>query len=93
MRALVTGATGCVGANVAAALIERGYAVRAMHRPTSSLDALEELEVELAPGDVLDPDSLGQAMAGCRLVFHVAAVSDYWHTPKETIYQVNVEGT
>ena len=93
MRALVTGATGCVGANVAAALIERGYAVRAMHRPTSSLDALEGLEVELAPGDVLDPDSLGQAMAGCRLVFHVAAVSDYWRTPKETIYQVNVEGT
>jgi len=92
-RALVTGATGCVGSNVAAALLERGYAVRAMHRPTSVLTALEGLEVELVVGDLFDPESLARAMEGCELVFHVAAVSDYWRTPAEAIYRVNVEGT
>mgnify|MGYP000307965845 CR=1 FL=1 len=93
MKALVTGATGCVGANVVAALAELGYSVRAMHRSTSPLVALEELPVERVVGDLFDRDSLVQAMAGCALVFHVAAVSDYWRTPAATIYRVNVEGT
>ncbi|MBN1954498.1 MAG: NAD-dependent epimerase/dehydratase family protein [Anaerolineae bacterium] len=93
MQALVTGATGCVGANVVAALLERGYQVRAMHRATSRLDALAGLEVESVVADVLDPPSLVPAMQGCRLVFHVAAVSDYWRTAADAIYRVNVDGT
>ncbi len=93
MKALVTGATGCVGANVVAALLERGYEVRAMHRVTSSLTALEGLEAERIVGDLFDLESLARAMEGCDLVFHVAAISDYWRTPAETIYRVNVEGT
>lgn len=92
-RALVTGATGCVGANVVAALLARGYDVRAMHRPTSSLSALDGLQPELVVGDILDPSSLVTASQGCALVFHVAAISDYWRTPTERMYQVNVEGT
>jgi dihydroflavonol-4-reductase len=92
-RALVTGATGCVGANVVAALLARGYDVRAMRRVTSSLKALNDLEPELVIGDVLGLPSLAAACQGCALVFHVAAVSDYWRTPVQRIYQVNVEGT
>jgi len=92
-RALVTGATGCVGANVVAALLSRGYDVRAMRRATSSLKALAGLDPEWVVGDVLDRASLVDAFRGCGLVFHVAAVSDYWRTPAVRIYQVNVEGT
>jgi dihydroflavonol-4-reductase len=93
LKALVTGATGCVGANVVAALLARGFDVRAMRRATSSLDALDGLHSELAVGDILDPPSLVAATAGCALVFHVAAVSDYWRTPAGRVYRVNVEGT
>jgi len=93
LKAFVTGATGCVGANVVAALLARGYDVRAMHRVTSSLDALDGLDPELVVGDILDPPSLVAASAGCALIFHVAAVSDYWRTPAERVYRVNVEGT
>jgi dihydroflavonol-4-reductase len=32
-------------------------------------------------------------MQDCELVFHVAAMSQYWRSSKETIYRVNVEGT
>lgn len=91
--ALVTGATGCVGANVVAALLERGYAVRALRRATSTTDALDDLDPEPTIGDILDPPSLVEAMRGCALVFHVAAVSEYWRTPPDRIYRVNVEGT
>jgi uncharacterized protein YbjT (DUF2867 family) len=37
---LVTGSTGFVGSQLCRALIESGQAVRAFHRPTSSLKAL-----------------------------------------------------
>ncbi|TET48913.1 MAG: NAD-dependent epimerase/dehydratase family protein [Anaerolineales bacterium] len=91
--ALVTGATGCVGANVVAALLDRGYDVRALRRAASSLEALDGLAPEIVVGDVLDRDTLLDAVRGCTHVFHVAAVSDYWRTPAERVYEVNVEGT
>jgi dihydroflavonol-4-reductase len=93
IRALVTGATGCVGANVVAALLAQGYDVRAMRRVTSSLDALDDLDAELITGDVLDQSSLIAALDGCDLAFHCAAISDYWRSSPERMYQVNVQGT
>ncbi len=67
--------------------------MRAMRRATSSLGALADLDPELVVGDVLVPASLVTAMQGCALVFHVAAVSDYWRAPADRIYRVNVGGT
>ena len=93
IRALVTGATGCVGANTVGCLLARGYHVRAMRRTTSSLEALDGLDADLVTGDILDPSSLVAAMEGCETVFHCAAVSDYWRTPADRTYQVNVDGT
>jgi dihydroflavonol-4-reductase len=93
MRALVTGGTGFIGANIVAALLDAGYAVRVFHRPTSSLAALEGMEVEHAVGDLLDPASLSQAAQGCGLVFHAAAVSSYWRATREQVYRINVQGT
>lgn len=92
-RALVTGATGCVGANIVEALLARGYDVRALRRATSKLDALAGLDPDYAIGDVMDEASLRAAMAGCELVFHAAAVSQYWRNGPEAIYAANVEGT
>jgi len=93
MKILVTGATGFVGSNVAAALAARGEQVRALRRTTSRLDALDGVPVEYAVGDILNPDSLAAAMQGCEVVFHVAATSQYWRSGRETIYRVNVDGT
>lgn len=93
MRALVTGATGCVGANVVEALMDRGYSVRAMRRQSSQFGALAGLEPEFVIADVLDRASLLEAMKDCDLVFHVAAISEYWRSSPDLIYNVNVAGT
>ena len=93
MRVLVTGATGCVGANIVEALLGQGHTVRALQRSTSRLDALVGLAPEMVVGDVLDYDSLLAAMAGCDWVFHAAGISQYWRNQPELIYRVNVEGT
>lgn len=77
-KTLVTGANGFVGSHVVKALLGRGYAVRAMVRPTSDLRSLAGLDIELVHGDILEPESLEAAMSGCELVFHVAGVYSYW---------------
>ncbi|HJW83702.1 MAG TPA: NAD-dependent epimerase/dehydratase family protein, partial [Anaerolineae bacterium] len=93
MNALVTGGTGFLGANLAAGLLERGWQVRILRRSSSPLDAVKDLSIEHAIGDVLDPSSLLAAMRGVDIVFHVAAVSIYWRSRPEQIYKVNVDGT
>jgi dihydroflavonol-4-reductase len=93
MQVLVTGATGFVGSNIAAALAARGDQVRVLRRTASRLDALKGVSIEFTLGDILDPDSLLAAMQDCEVVFHVAATSQYWRSSRETIYRVNVEGT
>lgn len=93
MQTLVTGGTGFVGSHVVRALVEAGHQVRVLHRTSSKLTALEGLAYESAIGDVTDLDSMRQAFAGCERVFHVAAVSDYWRSDPDWIYEVNVEGT
>lgn len=94
MRALVTGGTGFVGANLVAALNQVNIPVRVLCRPSSSFRALEGLNYEPVHGDILGPTvDLAAAMADCRWVFHAAAVADYWRQGEDWIYRVNVEGT
>ncbi len=93
MKALVTGATGFVGSQIAAALTRRGDRVRALRRTTSSTLALDGLDVEHAYGDILDREAVDAAVRGCDVVFHVAAVASYWRTRREDVYRVNLQGT
>lgn len=94
VRALVTGGTGFIGANLVAGLAEQGITACVLRRPTSSLEALQGLTYETAIGDVLgEVDALAAAMEGCHWVFHVAAVADYWRQSTDYLYRVNVEGT
>src|SRR5665213_3709741 len=88
--ALVTGASGFLGWHVARLLIERGYRVRALVRPAGNVP---ELDVERVTGDLRDPASLKQAVAGCAAVFHVAADYRLWLKDPDEMYRSNVDGT
>jgi dihydroflavonol-4-reductase len=91
--ALVTGATGFVGANVVRALLARGDAVRVLVRPSSDRRAIAGLAVEVVEGDLLDAASIRRAVAGVRQVYHVAADYRLWTTDPRELYRTNVEGT
>ena len=93
MRVLVTGGTGFVGSQLAAALVQRGDSVRVLRRANSGLLTLEGLPVEHVVGDILDPQTVERAVQGCDWVFHVAGLSSYWRARREEIYRVNVDGT
>jgi hypothetical protein len=51
------------------------------------------LDVEVAPGDLRDPESLERAVAGCGVVFHIAADYRLWAKDPNDLYRSNVEGT
>jgi len=88
--ALVTGASGFLGWHVARVLGERGYPVRALVRAGGKV---ADLDVETVTGDLRDPASLERAVAGCGLVFHVAADYRLWAKDPREMYRSNVDGT
>jgi dihydroflavonol-4-reductase len=87
---LVTGASGFLGWHVARLLCERGYPVRVLVRKGSRVDGLD---VEPITGDLRDAASLERAVAGCGLLFHVAADYRLWAKDPRELYGSNVDGT
>ena len=92
IRAFVTGGTGFIGANLVRLLVQEGYQVRALVRPSSCLDNLRDLDVELVKGDLNHPE-VWQQMEGCQVLFHVAAHYSLLQRDREQLYHHNVLGT
>ena len=93
MTTLVTGATGFIGSHLTRLLVERGHHVRALVRPSSPLQALESLPIEIVRGDLRDRASVEAAVRGIRQVFHAAADYRLWARDPHAIYESNVTGT
>jgi dihydroflavonol-4-reductase len=90
---LVTGASGFVGGHVARLLVERGCPVRVLVRPASDLRGITDLPVETVVGDLRAAASLERAVAGCEVVYHVAADYRLWAPDPQELYRSNVDGT
>jgi len=91
-RAFITGVNGFIGSHLAEKLLEEGYEVIGMVRPSSDAQSLVELfrkypsRIRLVVGDVRDRESLMGGIADVDYVYHLAAVlmgtrgSDYFDT-------------
>ncbi|MHB9007576.1 MAG: NAD-dependent epimerase/dehydratase family protein [Limisphaerales bacterium] len=90
MKALVTGGGGFLGAAIVRQLLAQGTAVRGFSRQAHPV--LQELGVEQHQGDLADAPAVNRAVAGCDLVFHVAARAGVWG-PYEDYHRTNVLGT
>ncbi|WP_254840519.1 SDR family oxidoreductase [Natronomonas marina] len=78
--ALVTGAAGFIGSNLAEALLDRGYEVRGVDNfatgRSSNLEPLESREdFEFHEADIRDGDAMADAVSGVDYLFHQAAVA------------------
>jgi dihydroflavonol-4-reductase len=93
MRVAVTGGTGTVGAALLRHLAVDGDEVVALARSESSVGKVEALGATVAMGDVMDPDSLGEAFSGCEVVYHVAGINEMCSLDPDLMYRVNVDGT
>ncbi len=93
MKALVTGATGFVGAAVARRVLAAGHEVRALVRKSSNRANLDGLDLEVVTGDITDKASLADAVKGCDALFHVAADYRLWTPDPEVMMRTNVDGS
>lgn len=102
-RVLVTGAGGFIGSHLVEALVAEGAIVRAFVHYNSRNDrgSLEQLpqevvdEVEVIAGEMQDPFSIAGAVAGCDVVFHLAALIGipYSYLAPKSYVDTNVLGT
>jgi dihydroflavonol-4-reductase len=93
MKALVTGATGFVGAAVARRLLDNQWQVCVLARQGSDRRNLRGLDAEVIEGDLTDVNSLQHAVRGCEGLFHVAADYRLGARDPKQLYRANVEGT
>jgi len=95
-KVFITGGTGFVGSYIVKALIEKGYAVRAMRRSARLPFYIPEKifsQVEWIDGDILDVVAIEDAMEGIDTVIHSAAIVSFVKKDRKQMYKVNVEGT
>lgn len=102
-KLLVTGADGFIGSHLTEELIGLGYDVRAFvfynsFQASGWLDrvpAAVRSEIEIVRGDIRDSYRVKEAMKGCGIVFHLAAliaIPYSYHAP-ESYIETNIKGT
>lgn len=102
-KILVTGADGFIGSHLTEELVKAGFEVKAFAYYNSFntwgwLDTLPEdimKNVEVFSGDIRDPNGVREAMKGCNVVFHLAAliaIPFSYHSP-DSYVDTNIKGT
>ncbi len=92
-RAVVTGATGFVGAHLARTLAAQNIEVTAPVRDPSKAGHLEIAGIRTVRGDITDPGSLPPIIDGADTVFHSAGVLGPAALDPAIYRAVNAEGT
>jgi NAD dependent epimerase/dehydratase len=102
-KVLVTGADGFIGSHLVEALLAHGCDVRAFVFYNSfnswgwldTLSPAAQKQLDVFAGDVRDPNGVKEAMKGCDVVFHLAAliaIPFSYHSPDSYI-DTNIKGT
>lgn len=102
-KVLVTGADGFIGSHLVERLVEDGAKVKAFIYYNSfnswgwldSIAADTKKKIEIFSGDIRDPNGVREAIKGCEVVFHLAAliaIPFSYHSPDSYI-DTNVKGT
>jgi len=102
-KILVTGADGFIGSHLTEELVRRGHNVRAFvfYNSFNSWGWLDHSEpeikksMEILAGDVRDPHGVTEAMKGCDVVFHLAALISipYSYYSPDTYIDTNIKGS
>lgn len=102
-KVLITGADGFIGSHLVERLLEEGCKVKAFvyYNSFNSWGWLDTLpknivsEIEIFSGDVRDPNGVREAMKGCDVVFHLAALIaiPYSYVAPDNYVDTNIKGT
>ncbi len=103
---LVTGGTGMLGAHLLYELVKKNSKIRATKRKSSDLSVVEQIfsyldddskplfeKIEWVEADILDLESVLNAMEGVDFVYHAAAMVSFDPADYDKIMHVNIKGT
>jgi NAD dependent epimerase/dehydratase len=102
-KVLVTGADGFIGSHLVERLLDEGCYVKAFcyYNSFNSWGWIDSFpkekinQLEIFTGDVRDPNGVREAMKGCDIVFHLAAliaIPYSYHSP-DSYVDTNIKGT
>ena len=90
MKIAVTGASGHIGNVVCRQLVEEGYNVNALYNKDQR--SLEDLNINLFQGSVLNKSDLEHLIDGVDVVIHCAAIISIDGDPQGIVFKTNTEG-
>jgi NAD dependent epimerase/dehydratase len=103
IKTLITGGGGFIGSHLVEELVADGYDVRAFvhYNAAGNWHNLEKLPrdvlagIEVVAGDIADPFFVDNAVKGCEMVFHLAALIGipYSYVAPQAYVTTNVMGT
>ena len=95
MQIFITGITGRIGANLAAALVRDGHQVRGLVWPKDPrVEKLQHLELDLQSGSLTEPGDVRRVMQGVEAVYHLgAAFQGGGPFTEDDYFEINVRGT
>jgi 2-alkyl-3-oxoalkanoate reductase len=94
MKVCVTGGTGFTGAALVQRLLDMGHEVVALDKqPGIAMESLKANGAQILLGSVTDEAIVRQSVAGCEVVFHLAAAFRELDVPDSVYKDVNVAGT
>lgn len=99
-KVLVTGADGFIGSHLVEALLQKGYAVRALSQYNSFnnwgwLEGITHPDLEVVTGDVRDPNLCRTISQGVDTIYHLAALIaiPYSYIAPDSYVDTNIKGT
>lgn len=91
MKIFVTGGTGFVGQELVSLLLAKGHTVKCLVRTHERGERLLPPGVDLTEGDIIDPEGLREAIAGCDAVVNLVGI--IMEKGKNTFESVQYQGT
>jgi len=92
MSILITGATGFIGSHITKKLVQRGEKVKVLLRKTSKTQNIDNLNVEKVYGDILDKESIINALQDCDTLYHSAGLVSFKKADYKKMEDINVTG-
>jgi len=93
--AFVTGGSGFLGTNLIKELVSQKWNVIVFHLPNDNLRHINHLDIDFKQGDILDYESLLQAIPVQEdlIIFHVAGDTSMWKKNNSRQNRINIMGT
>ena len=94
MKVLITGVSGRVGANLGLQMKQKGYQVHGLIMPNDpKYEKVRELGIEIFDGDIVDSESVYNAVEGMDIIVHLAAQMKQGLSTAQQMFEINALGS